>query len=98
MRVKKPASTEANTNSKKRSPTLRGKIKLSFGSVSIEVAEHSYTNSYSCIRQTTAHDGVHDWFLNSLCYHTAMKTDLRISVKDYSRNKNQFFCISFTSF
>src|SRR5437588_12609280 len=90
MRVKKPASTEANTNSKKRSPTLRGKIKLSFGSVSIEVAEHSYTHNYSCIRQNTAHDGVHDWFFYSLCYHIAMIANLRISVKDYSPNKHQF--------
>src|SRR5205814_10435041 len=98
MRVKKPASTEANTNSKKRSPTLRGKIKLSFGSVSIEAAEHSYTNNCSCIRQKAAHDGLQDWFFYSLCYPMAMKADLRLSVMDYSANKDQLLCISLTNF
>lgn len=34
------------------------------------------------------HDPVHNCFGDNLCHHELMKADLRISVKDYSRNKN----------
>jgi hypothetical protein len=34
------------------------------------------------------HGGVQSCFGDGLCYHGFMKADLRISVKDYSRNKN----------